>query len=61
MTKRHHDDPCFGCSCCRKWTRALEDLRESIRRHVAGELRVSPCSDECLVCAEVGWQRPTVP
>lgn len=49
-------DPCFDCPCCSKWSTALEQLRDSIKAHVAGELRVAPCSSGCLVCAEVQWQ-----
>jgi hypothetical protein len=49
-------DPCFACECCSRWVPALEQLRDSIKAHVAGELRVAPCSPGCLVCAEVGWQ-----
>jgi hypothetical protein len=62
MTKRHrHDDelgpePCYGCRCCGLWATSLETLRDHITRHVEGELRVAPCSENCLVCAEITWQ-----
>lgn len=49
-------EPCFDCECCALWAISLQALRDSIVRHVAGELRVSPCSPECLVCAQIGWQ-----
>lgn len=62
MTKRHREhpelgpEPCYGCRCCGLWAAALETLRDSIKGHLAGELRVAPCSENCLVCAEVEWQ-----
>ena len=51
-------DPCLdpGCRCCKGWTEALEALAASIQSHTAGELRLGPCSDECLVCAQIDWQ-----
>ena len=50
--------PCFreGCRCCTSWTEALQLLRDSIKEHIAGEIRLKPCSSECLVCATVEWQ-----
>lgn len=50
-------EPCYDCECCALWTESLEALRASITSHVAGEMRLRPCSPECLVCGSVEWQQ----
>jgi hypothetical protein len=49
-------EPCFDCECCRSWTASLQQLRDSITAHVAGEIRISACSPDCLVCGTTDWQ-----
>jgi hypothetical protein len=44
-------DPCQDCECCARWQLALELTAASARAHVAGELRLNACSDDCLICA----------
>lgn len=51
-------EPCLlpSCDCCTKWTRSLELLRAHAIFHTKGEVRSSPCSPACLICAEIDWQ-----
>jgi len=49
-------EPCYRCPCCSLWTESLQQLRDSIVAHVAGEIRIAPCSPDCLVCGSVDWQ-----
>lgn len=52
------EQPCLkpACRCCQLWIEALQRLSDQIQRHVAGELRIAPCDDECTVCAQIDWQ-----
>jgi hypothetical protein len=47
-------NPCEDCECCVKWGIAMELATAAMRAHVAGELRVAPCSADCLVCILAG-------
>jgi hypothetical protein len=52
--------PCYDCACCAEFNEALEVLAGNIRDHLAGEVRIAPCTPECMICAAVDWQRRDV-